>query len=172
MSPWNALQGAKAHTRRGALCADTPGCGDLTCWARQGVLLLNTVLTVNRGAAHSHAKAGWATFTDAIIQAVSRDTRQTAFLLWGKPAQTKSKLISSSKHLVLTAPHPSPLSAFRGFFGCGHFQTVNRHLNSLKLAPIDWTIQPVPPDATEPEPESAAGAAGGSGGHCGGSEDN
>jgi uracil-DNA glycosylase len=113
--------------------------GCLESWARQGVLLLNTCLTVEDGNANSHAGQGWETFTDAIIKAVSaRPDGNVVFMLWGKPAQTKSKLIQSSKHLILEAPHPSPLSVFRGFFGCKCFSAANAYLEKKGIKTIDW----------------------------------
>lgn len=113
--------------------------GCLESWAKQGVLLLNTCLTVEDGKANCHAGQGWETFTDAIIKAVSaRPDGNVVFMLWGKPAQTKSKLIQGSRRLVLEAPHPSPLSAFRGFFGCKCFSAANSYLQKNGIKTIDW----------------------------------
>ena len=113
-------------------------CGDLSGWAAQGVLLLNATLTVRAHQAGSHQKHGWETFTDAAIQALSQQRTGLVFLLWGSYAIAKKALIDTSRHLVLTAPHPSPLSAYRGFFGCRHFSQANAYLEQQGLAPIDW----------------------------------
>lgn len=111
---------------------------DLSRWAKQGVLLLNSVLTVEVGKAASHAKLGWQAITDAVVQTLS-DTREgVVFMLWGGYARSKKPLIDSAKHLILEAPHPSPLSAHRGFIGCGHFTEANRFLESKKRDPISW----------------------------------
>ncbi len=112
--------------------------GDLTPWATQGVLLLNSVLTVREGSPGSHAGKGWEIFTDAAIQALSEQREDLVFLLWGAYAQKKKALINSTKHLVLTAPHPSPLSAYRGFFGCKHFSKANAFLEQQGRIPIEW----------------------------------
>lgn len=112
--------------------------GCLTRWAKQGVLLLNTTLTVRRHSANSHKDAGWQIFTDNVIQKLNERAEPCVFLLWGSNAISKKRLIDSSKHLVLTAPHPSPLSAYRGFFGCGHFKQTNEFLISHGKTPIDW----------------------------------
>jgi|TARA_A200000159_G_scaffold163080_1_gene188436 uracil-DNA glycosylase len=117
-----------------------PEHGTLTSWAEQGVLLLNTVLTVEQGKAHSHAKWGWETFTDAVIDAVNRHQQGVVFLLWGSHAQKKGKHIDTSKHHVLSAPHPSPLSAHRGFLGCKHFSQTNQLLSSQNKSPINWQV--------------------------------
>lgn len=114
--------------------------GNLEAWARQGVLLLNTVLTVEIGAANAHAGWGWQKVTDGIIRAVAGLPQPVVFLLWGKPAQTKAQLIPPGRHLILTAPHPSPLSARRGFFGCRHFSRSNAWLEDQGAAPIDWAL--------------------------------
>jgi uracil-DNA glycosylase len=116
----------------------THGC--LTHWAKQGVLLLNTVLTVRAHAAFSHRGIGWETFTDAAIKALNRKKDPIVFLLWGKPAQNKRPLLSNPAHLILEAPHPSPLSAYRGFFGCKHFSKTNHFLATHGISPIDWRI--------------------------------
>ncbi|MEL7292930.1 MAG: uracil-DNA glycosylase [Pseudomonadota bacterium] len=119
---------------------DIPQHGYLQNWAEQGVLLLNTVLTVEQGKAHSHAKAGWETFTDKVIEALNVHQNGVVFLLWGAHAQKKGRFIDRSKHHVLTGPHPSPLSAHRGFFGCGHFSETNRYLVEQQKTPIDWQL--------------------------------
>ncbi len=113
-------------------------CGDLSGWAEQGILLLNATLTVRAHEAGSHQHRGWETFTDAVIQTISLHRQGVVFLLWGGYAIKKTALIDHSRHYVLTAPHPSPLSAYRGFFGCRHFSRCNAILASQGLAPIDW----------------------------------
>lgn len=117
-----------------------PTHGNLSHWAAQGVLLLNTVLTVEQGKAHSHAKWGWETFTDAVIDAVNRTQEGVIFLLWGSHAQRKGQSIDTQRHYVLKAPHPSPLSAHRGFLGCKHFSTTNQHLSQQGKASIQWQV--------------------------------
>lgn len=117
-----------------------PNNGYLKKWADQGVLLLNTVLTVRAHQANSHQGHGWEKFTDAIIQAVNAQDRPIVYLLWGRPAQTKISMLTNPKHLILTAPHPSPLSAYRGFFGCRHFSKTNEFLKAHGVEPIDWQI--------------------------------
>ncbi|MBS3895981.1 uracil-DNA glycosylase [Silanimonas sp.] len=119
-----------------------PRHGCLTHWAGQGVLLLNAVLSVEEGRAGSHAGRGWEGFTDAVIETLSREREGLVFLLWGSYAQKKSDLIDRQRHCVLKAPHPSPLSAHRGFLGCGHFGKANRWLQGRGLAPIDWSLPP------------------------------
>ncbi len=119
-----------------------PDHGCLLPWARQGVLLLNSVLTVERGAAGSHAGKGWEGFTDACIEALNREREGLVFLLWGSHAQSKGKLIETARHRVLKAPHPSPLSAHRGFIGCGHFGRANDYLRQKGEAAIDWALPP------------------------------
>lgn len=119
-----------------------PDHGCLLPWARQGVLLLNAVLTVERGQAGSHQGKGWETFTDACIEALDREREHLVFLLWGSYAQAKGKLIDRQRHLVLKAPHPSPLSAHRGFLGCGHFSRANAYLRDRGQTPIDWRLPP------------------------------
>lgn len=114
--------------------------GDLTPWAKQGVLLLNAALTVRAGEAYSHAKYGWAEFTNAVIQKISEEKKDVVFLLWGKFAQEKQALIDETKNHVLKAAHPSPLSAHAGFFGCKHFSKTNTLLMQSGLAPVDWKI--------------------------------
>ena len=123
------------------LGCDIPNNGYLIKWAKQGVLLLNTVLTVRAHQANSHRGIGWEKFTDAVIQAVNKEDRPIVFLLWGKPAQTKKAMLNNPKHLILEAPHPSPLSSYRGFFGCKHFSKTNAFLEENGLAPIDWQIE-------------------------------
>jgi uracil-DNA glycosylase len=118
-----------------------PQHGDLSYWAQQGVLLLNTVLTVQRGKAHSHAKLGWETFTDAVIAAIDQDNAHCVFMLWGAHAQAKGERINRHKHLVLEAPHPSPLSAYRGFFGCNHFVSANNWLAANNISTVNWQIK-------------------------------
>jgi uracil-DNA glycosylase len=117
-----------------------PRHGCLQHWAAQGVLLLNAVLSVEEGRAGSHAGKGWEGFTDAIIGALSREREGLVFLLWGSYAQKKGELIDRQRHCVLKAPHPSPLSAHRGFLGCGHFGKANRWLQGLGSTPIDWSL--------------------------------
>ena len=117
-----------------------PENGYLKSWADQGVFLLNTVLTVEAHKAHSHKGIGWEEFTDAAIRVLNRQDRPIVFLLWGRPAQEKKKLLNNPKHLVLTAPHPSPLSAYRGFFGCGHFRQTNAFLINNGISPINWQL--------------------------------
>lgn len=114
-------------------------CGNLTGWAEQGVLLLNATLTVRAHQAGSHQRRGWETFTDAAISALSQQRSGIVFMLWGSYAINKSALIDRTKHYVLTAPHPSPLSAYRGFFGCRHFSQCNTLLQQQGLEGIDWT---------------------------------
>lgn len=118
--------------------AAIPASGDLTRWAAQGVLLLNATLTVREGASGSHQGKGWERFTDAAIQAVNAKKDPVVFLLWGSFAQKKASFVDTSRHLVLKAPHPSPLSAHRGFFGCRHFSQANDWLSAQGLTPIVW----------------------------------
>lgn len=115
-----------------------PASGNLDHWAHQGVLLLNSVLTVEAGKAGSHQKRGWEAITDAIIAHVGGQTALTVFLLWGSHAQKKRPLIDAERHLILEAPHPSPLSAHRGFLGCGHFSEANRFLADNGREPVQW----------------------------------
>ncbi len=115
-----------------------PKHGDLTHWAQQGVLLLNTVLTVEASRANSHRQHGWEVFTDAVISSLNQAEQHIVFLLWGAPAQKKAALIDAQKHTILTAPHPSPLSAYRGFFGCRHFSRANEALIAHGQKPIIW----------------------------------
>ena len=116
----------------------TQGC--LEPWARQGVLLLNTTLTVEAGKPQSHAQIGWSQFTDKIISEISQKKSGVVFLLWGSPAQKKINLIEETKHFILKAPHPSPLSASRGFFGCRHFSRTNEILKSQGKGEINWAL--------------------------------
>lgn len=118
-----------------------PNNGFLKKWAEQGVLLLNTVLTVRAHQANSHKNHGWELFTDAIINVVNKQDRPIVYFLWGAPAQKKAAMLNNPKHLVLQAPHPSPLSAYRGFFGCRHFSACNDFLVKNGLEPIDWQIE-------------------------------
>lgn len=113
--------------------------GDLSHWAKQGVLLLNTVLTVEAGQANSHKGRGWEIFTDEVIKSLNKAPQPIVFLLWGSQAQAKSSLINNPKHTILSAPHPSPLSAHRGFFGCNHFSKTNQILVDNNQTPIEWT---------------------------------
>jgi uracil-DNA glycosylase len=125
-----------------------PRHGDLRSWAAQGVLLLNAVLTVERGRAGAHQGMGWEAFTDAVIDRLNREREGLVFLLWGSPAQAKGRLVDRQRHLVLTAPHPSPLSAHRGFLGCRHFSQANAWLAGHGQAPIDWSL----PSTPDPSP--------------------
>lgn len=118
-----------------------PNNGYLEKWAKQGVLLLNTVLTVRAHQANSHQGKGWEKFTDAIIQAVNAQDRPMVYMLWGRPAQSKIPMLTNPKHLILKAPHPSPLSAYRGFFGCKHFSQANEFLEKNGMTTIDWQIE-------------------------------
>lgn len=115
-------------------------CGYLEPWARQGVLLLNSVLTVERGRAAAHEGRGWERFTDRVIEVLSAEREGLVFLLWGSYAHRKGRIIDSSRHLVLRAPHPSPLSASRGFFGCRHFSRANEYLEARGARPVDWSV--------------------------------
>ncbi len=123
-----------------------PAHGCLTTWAQQGVLLLNTVLTVEQGLAASHQGKGWEILTDACIGALNLEREGLVFLLWGSHAQAKSRLIDGRRHLILKAPHPSPLSAHRGFLGCRHFSIANQYLVQSGRSPIDWSL----PDIGKP----------------------
>ncbi|MCA0151449.1 uracil-DNA glycosylase [Rossellomorea vietnamensis] len=118
-----------------------PEHGSLVKWAEQGVLLLNTVLTVGDGKAHSHRGKGWEQFTDRVISLLNEREKPVVFLLWGKPAQTKQSLIDSSRHYIVTAPHPSPLSAHRGFFGSRPYSKTNGYLREQGMDAIDWCIE-------------------------------
>lgn len=120
-----------------------PNNGYLKKWADQGVLLLNTVLTVRAHAANSHKNIGWEEFTNAAIRVLNEQDRPMVFILWGRPAQTKKAMLNNPKHLILEAPHPSPLSAYRGFFGSRPFSQTNKFLTAHGLEPIDWQIENV-----------------------------
>ncbi len=122
------------------LGCEIPNNGYLVKWAQQGVLMLNTVLTVRAHQAFSHQGKGWEQFTDAIIREVNAQKRPIVYMLWGKPAQSKIPMLNNPEHLILKAPHPSPLSAYRGFFGCKHFSQANEFLASNGIDPIDWQI--------------------------------
>ena len=117
-----------------------PKNGNLTHWAQQGVLLLNASLTVRANEPMSHAKIGWATFTDAVIQKISDQKKHVVFLLWGKFAQEKQALVDETKHLILKAAHPSPFSVDKGFYGCRHFSKTNEYLTKNGIDPIDWKV--------------------------------
>jgi uracil-DNA glycosylase len=118
-----------------------PNNGYLEKWAKQGVMMLNTVLTVRAHEANSHKNIGWEEFTDAAIRVLARQDRPMVFILWGRPAQKKESMITNPKHLVLKAPHPSPLSAYRGFFGSRPFSRTNQYLEANGIAPVDWQIE-------------------------------
>ncbi len=130
------------------LAADTgitpPVSGDLSCWAEQGVLLLNSILTVRAGAAGSHRNKGWETLTDAVLQTVNANAKPSVFILWGNFAISKQNYIDTSRHRVITSPHPSPLSAFGGFFGSRPFSRCNEYLLQLGRTPVNWggTVRP------------------------------
>ncbi|MDX4058903.1 uracil-DNA glycosylase [Aliarcobacter skirrowii] len=130
----NILKEIQSDLGKKSICED----GDLTPWAKQGVLLLNTILTVEEAKPKSHHNLGWEVFTDNIIKYISDNFKDTIFILWGSPAISKTKLIDRKKHHILTAPHPSPLSSYRGFFGCKHFSKTNEILINLKKEPIIW----------------------------------
>ncbi|MGJ0320839.1 uracil-DNA glycosylase [Aliarcobacter cryaerophilus] len=130
----NILKEIQSDLGKKSLCED----GDLTPWAKQGVLLLNTILTVEEAKPKSHHNLGWEVFTDNIIKYISDNCEDTIFILWGSPAISKTKLIDTKKHHILTAPHPSPLSSYRGFFGCKHFSQTNNILKSLNKEAIIW----------------------------------
>ena len=130
----NILKEINSDLGKKSICED----GDLTPWAKQGVLLLNTILTVEEAKPKSHHNLGWEVFTDNIIKYISDNCEDTIFILWGSPAISKTKLIDTKKHHILTAPHPSPLSSYRGFFGCKHFSQTNNILKSLNKEAIIW----------------------------------
>ncbi len=117
-----------------------PNCGELTKWAQQGVLLLNTTLTVREHLANSHSKCGWAWFTDSVIKLISDNTKNVVFILWGGNARSKTPLIDGKKHLILQCAHPSPLSAYNGFFGCRHFSKTNEYLIAHGKQPVNWDL--------------------------------
>ena len=119
---------------------DIPKSGNLTKWAKEGVLLLNTSLSVRAHQANSHSKCGWAWFTDSVIKLISEEKENVVFILWGGNARSKKPLIDTAKHLVLESVHPSPLSAYNGFFGCKHFSKTNEYLIKNGLPPIDWDL--------------------------------
>ncbi len=121
-----------------------PNHGHLTAWADRGVLLLNSVLSVECARAASHQGRGWETFTDRVIEVINREREGVVFLLWGSYAQRKGAIIDADRHCVLKAPHPSPLSAHRGFFGCGHFRAANEYLRARGEEPIDWSLPESP----------------------------
>jgi len=130
----NILKEINDDLKRPSFCLD----GDLTPWAKEGILLLNTILTVEESKPKSHHKLGWEIFTDNIIKYISHNCEDVVFLLWGGPAIKKAKLIDETRHHVLTAPHPSPLSSYRGFFGCKHFSKTNEILDLIDKKPINW----------------------------------
>lgn len=119
---------------------DMPQHGDLHAWAQQGILLLNATLTVEKDKAGSHQGKGWEQFTDSVIKHLATKKQNLVFILWGKFAQSKSGLIDGSKHLILMAAHPSPFSAYNGFFGCKHFSKTNEYLTTHGLSPINWQV--------------------------------
>lgn len=122
------------------LCITEPNCGDLTKWANEGILLLNTTLTVREHAANSHSKCGWAWFTDSVIKLISENTQNVVFILWGGNARSKAPLIDETKHFIIQSAHPSPLSAYNGFFGSRPFSKTNGYLKSVGKEPIDWDL--------------------------------
>lgn len=128
---------------RDDLGVPVPAHGCLTHWAEQGVLLLNAVLTVQAGKANSHQNKGWERFTDRVIKLLNDRRQNLVFMLWGSYAQRKGDVIDRQRHLVLQAPHPSPLSAYRGFFGCRHFSQANQYLQQHGLQPVEWQLPPV-----------------------------
>lgn len=130
----NILKEVKSDLGKESICLD----GDLTSWAENGVLLINAILTVEEAKPKSHHKLGWEIFTDNIIKYISQNCEDIIFILWGAPAILKSKIIDESKHHILTAPHPSPLSSYRGFFGCKHFSKTNNILKTIGKEPILW----------------------------------
>lgn len=138
MPPPSLLNIYKALARDIGMAIPQHGC--LEAWAHQGVFLLNTVLTVRAHQAHSHKDIGWEQFTDAVIAKISQYKSQVVFMLWGAHAQKKAGLIDATKHLILTAPHPSPLSAHRGFLDCKHFSQANAYLQQYSIDPIEWSL--------------------------------
>ena len=133
-SMMNILKEINDDLGKKSVCED----GDLTAWVKDGVLLLNTILTVEESKPKSHHNLGWEIFTDNIIKYISDNKENIIFILWGSPAISKSKLINKSKHHILTSPHPSPLSSYRGFFGCKHFSKTNEILKNLGKKEINW----------------------------------
>ena len=134
MSRWSPLGFLRPYLK------NLPKDGTLTKWAERGVLMLNTTLTVRRGQANSHKNLGWTTFTDHIIEKLNEHEQPIVFLLWGGNARSKKKLITAPQHLVLESVHPSPLSAYNGFFGCKHFSKCNAFLEAHGIDPIDWDL--------------------------------
>lgn len=134
-----SLENVKTEIRRD-LRIDLPAHGHLKAWAENGVLLLNSVLTVEAGRAGSHQGKGWEGFTDHVVDTLNREREHLVFLLWGAYAQAKGRLVDRQRHLVLQAPHPSPLSAHRGFHGCGHFSAANGYLRQHGIEPVDWRL--------------------------------
>jgi uracil-DNA glycosylase len=126
---------------QGDLGISSPNHGDLTSWAKQGVLLLNAVLSVEAAKPGSHQQRGWEQFTDKVIEVLNLKKNHLVFILWGSPAQKKIKMLNSKKHLILTSPHPSPLSSYRGFFGSKPFSKCNEYLKQNGIKEIDWTIK-------------------------------
>ena len=119
---------------------ETPNSGHLLKWSKEGVLLLNSVLTVNENVPGSHQKKGWETFTDKVIKTISSEKERVVFILWGKYAQDKESIIDTKKHFVIKSAHPSPLSAFRGFFGSKPFSKSNEFLQSFGISPVNWSL--------------------------------
>jgi len=128
------------HELKDDLNINPPSHGNLTHWAKSGVFLLNTVLTVRAKEAHSHQKIGWEDFTDEVIKKISKDRDSVVFILWGKPAQKKASLIDEKKHLIITSAHPSPLSSYRGFFGSRPFSRANDYLKEKNIVPVNWEL--------------------------------
>lgn len=126
------------------LGVETPPHGYLERWAKNGVLLLNAVLTVEQNQANAHQGKGWELFTDKVIETINRERENVVFMLWGSYAQKKGAIIDTRRHCVLKAPHPSPLSAHRGFFGCRHFSKANEFLQQHGIAPVDWSLPATP----------------------------
>ena len=133
----NILKEIEADLGRGDLLSS--GRGDLSGWAEQGVLLINSVLTVEEGHANSHSGKGWEVFTDSIIKSLNEKRQHIVYILWGKKAQLKSTMINRNNNLILRSSHPSPLSSYRGFFGCSHFSKCNDYLKSNGIEPINWS---------------------------------
>ena len=129
---------------------EQPNHGHLEAWAQQGVLLLNAVLTVEKGRAGSHQKKGWETFTDKVIEVLNEGRENLVFILWGSYAQKKGAIVDRNKHFVIESPHPSPLAAYRGFFGTRPFSQANRYLVSYDIEPINWQLQDLPSHPVQP----------------------